>query len=107
MNLNPLHVTLGLPRAKDCDAQACGECHTCRQSARLAITAYVLRTRFQERGRSYENSGAEERRYVRTTIMKMLDVAGLLDEEPVDLDAIKRSEWGYEMRQRQLRRKQT
>lgn len=107
MSLNPLHVSLSLPRAEDCGSQACGECHTCRRAAALAIVSYVMRTRFEERGRTYENSGHEERAYVRTTVLKMLDVAGLNDKADFSLDEIKRSEWGYEMRQRQLRAKRS
>lgn len=106
MNLNLPGTSITLPRAKDCEGQACGDCHTCRQAARLAIVSYVMRTRFQERGRSTRTDCPEEQRYVRTTIKKMLDVAGLLDDQVVPLEQIKLSEWGYEMRQRQLRAKE-
>jgi len=105
MNLNVPNVSFALPREENCGGQSCGECRTCRHAASLAIVSYVLRTRFEERGRSYEKSNAEERRYVHTTILKMLDVAGLSSEKrSITLDEIKRSEWGHAMRQRQLRK---
>jgi hypothetical protein len=74
----------------------------CRRRARVAIAAYVLRTRFEERGRSYENSGPEERRYVANLIKKMLDAAGLSAEGSVTLESLRRSERGQAMRARQL-----
>jgi hypothetical protein len=105
MNLNVPNVSFSMLRDENCEGQACGECHTCRRAASLAIVSYVLRKRFEERGRTYENSGAEERQYIHTTILKMLDVAGLSSEKRfITLDEIKRSEWGYAMRQRQLRK---
>lgn len=105
MNLNVPNVSFSILRDENCDGQACGECHTCRRAASLAIVSYVLRTRFEERGRTYENSGHEERQYIHTTILKMLDVAGLSSEKKfITLDEIKRSEWGHAMRQRQLRK---
>jgi len=102
VNLSTPQLTFSLPRKENCGGQTCGECLDCRHRARVAIASYVLRKRFDERGRSYERSGPEERRYVAGLVMKMLDVAGLSLDTQISLDAIRRSEWGRAMRDRQL-----
>jgi hypothetical protein len=68
----------------------------------VAIVSYVLRKRFDERGRSYERSGPEERRYVANLVKKMLDIAGLSTDSRISMTDIRLSEWGQAMRDRQL-----
>lgn len=102
MNLSTPQRSFSLPRKENCGDQSCGECLACRHRARVAIASYVLRKRFDERGRSYEKSGPEERRYVKNLVLRMLDAAGLSTDTQISLDAIQRSEWGLAMRDRQL-----
>jgi hypothetical protein len=68
----------------------------------VAIASYVLRKRFDERGRSYERSGPEERRYVANLVMKLLDIAGLSTDKQISVESLRLSEWGQAMRGRQL-----
>lgn len=98
-------VASSVLRDENCNGQACGICNTCRRQASAAIVAYVIRKRYTERGRKWENcSDAEDRRYVRNTVMRMLDVAGLLDKNEMDIEQIKLLDWGRAMRSRQLGR---
>lgn len=104
MELMVPKTTLTLPRSENCGDQACGTCTACRRKAATAIAAYVIKKRFTERGRRPGSANAEEQQYVRNMVLKLLDMAGLLDEKEVCLDAIKRSDWGAAMRRCQTER---
>lgn len=84
------------------ERSACGQCATCVRRASVSVAAHVLDVRFTRRGRSYEHSGPEEHRYVRRRTLLLLDALGLAgDASPAD-EEVRRSEWGRQMRGRQL-----
>ena len=91
---------------KECGEDAsevCGSCGLCRRRAAVSVASHVLDSRFTERGRSYDRSGPEERRYAKNRVRMLLDMLGL-SEDPhgVTLDDVRLSEWGRAMREIQL-----
>jgi hypothetical protein len=82
--------------------RACGTCDECRRRAAVSVAARVLRTRYDRRGRSYEKSGSEERKYAQTRTLLILDALGLAGEASPETGTIRLSEWGEAMRRKQL-----
>lgn len=97
-------VASSVLRDENCNGQACGICNTCRRQAATAIASYVIRKCLIERKQSSDPRSPEAREYVRNTVMRMLDVAGLLDKNELDIEEIKLLDWGHAMRSRQLGR---
>lgn len=106
MNLDDASDALLLNYVRcECNLQersACGSCATCYRRASITVAGHVRDGRYERRGRSYENSGPEERRYVQRRTLLMLDVLGLAGDAAPDEAEIRLSEWGRSMRDRQL-----
>lgn len=74
------------------EACACGSCEVCKRRAGIAVAAYARKQRSSRRwGRDA---------YMRSQVKLLLAMTGVADEENLDQQELRRSEWGAAMRDR-------
>ena len=74
------------------EACACGSCGVCKRRAGITVAAYA---REQRRSRRWGRDA-----YVRSQVKLLLAMTGVTDEEDLDCEELRRSEWGAAMRAR-------